>query len=170
MSAIFESKLSELGIVLDKTQKEQFVKFYELLVEWNNKFNLTTILEEKDVFLLHFYDSLCLSKSTDLNKNIELCDFGTGAGFPGIVLKIVYPNLKITLIDSLLKRVNYLNEIIKELEENRDKYVEENKFGSYMEAEGMIRGLKSIIGNIYQSFDNQEIYKSIEEKAANFLI
>ena len=77
--------------------------------------NLTRITEKEDVYLKHFYDSLTLVKVIDLTKNLTLCDVGSGAGFPGIVLKIVFPNLKITLIDSLQKRVNYLNEIIKEL-------------------------------------------------------
>ena len=87
-----------------------------MLIEWNQKINLTRIVEKEDVYLKHFYDSLTITKVVDLSKIETLCDVGTGAGFPGIVLKIVYPNLKITLVDSLLKRVNYLNVIIKELE------------------------------------------------------
>ena len=78
--------------------------------------NLTRIIEKEDVYLKHFYDSLTLSKVIDLNQDLTLCDVGSGAGFPGIVLKICFPNLKITLLDSLQKRVNYLNEIIKELD------------------------------------------------------
>ena len=78
--------------------------------------NKEQFIEEKDVYLKHFYDSLTIAKAIDLTKEKTLCDVGTGAGFPGIVLKIIYPNLKITLIDSLQKRVNYLNIIIKELE------------------------------------------------------
>lgn len=111
----FIDALKELNIFLLEEQLLQFDKFYKLLIEWNEKINLTRITEEKEVYLKHFYDSLTISKVIDLTKVETLCDVGTGAGFPGIVLKIVYPNLKITLIDSLLKRVNYLNSIINEL-------------------------------------------------------
>ena len=106
----------ELGIELTKEQLNQLDKFYKLLIEWNNKINLTRIVGEDDVYLKHFYDSLTIVKVLNLKEKKTLCDVGTGAGFPGVVLKIVYPNLKVTLVDSLLKRVNYLNEIIKELE------------------------------------------------------
>ena len=112
----FVLEVKKLGIILDKDKLDKLDKFYHLLIEWNEKINLTTITMEKDVYLKHFYDSLTLVKEIDLSKNITLCDVGSGAGFPGIVLKIVFPNLKIVLIDSLQKRVNYLNEIIKELE------------------------------------------------------
>ena len=112
----FNEELKKLNITLSTYQLDKLEKFYKLLVEWNNKINLTRIIEKEDVYLKHFYDSLTVSKVIDLNKVETLCDVGTGAGFPGIVLKIFYPNLKITLVDSLQKRVNYLNEIIKELE------------------------------------------------------
>lgn len=112
----FIKKVNELGIKLTEEQLIKLDKFYNLLIEWNKKINLTRITEEKDVYLKHFYDSLTIAKVIDLSTKTTLCDVGTGAGFPGIVLKIVYPNLKITLVDSLLKRVNYLNAIIKELD------------------------------------------------------
>lgn len=112
----FIKYLEELNIYPTQDQLNKLDKFYHLLIEWNEKINLTRITEEKDVYLKHFYDSLTITKEIDLSKVKTLCDVGTGAGFPGIVLKIMYPNLKVTLIDSLLKRVNYLNEIIKELE------------------------------------------------------
>ena len=105
--------VKELGIELTEEQLIKLNSFYKLLVEWNEKINLTRITEEEDVYLKHFYDSLTIAKVVDLSTKKTLCDVGTGAGFPGIVLKIVYPNLKITLVDSLLKRVNYLNTIIK---------------------------------------------------------
>ena len=111
----FIDSIKELGIEPTDKQLYQLSKFYELLIEWNQKINLTRITDKKEVYLKHFYDSLTISKELDLNKINTICDVGTGAGFPGIVLKIFYPNLKITLIDSLLKRVKYLNEIIKEL-------------------------------------------------------
>lgn len=113
---IFIQELKKLNVVPTETQLKQLDKFYNLLIEWNQKINLTRIVEKEDVYLKHFYDSLTITKVIDLNNVESLCDVGTGAGFPGIVLKIMYPNLKITLIDSLQKRVNYLNEIIKDLE------------------------------------------------------
>lgn len=109
-------ELTKLNITLDNNQLEKLDKFYNLLIEWNEKINLTRITTKEDVYLKHFYDSLTISRVVDLTKVNTLCDVGTGAGFPGIVLKIVYPNLQIILIDSLQKRVNYLNSIIKELE------------------------------------------------------
>ena len=112
---LFIEELSKLNITLSKKQLEQLDKYYELLIEWNEKINLTRITEYEDVYLKHFYDSLTIVKVVDLSTKQTLCDVGTGAGFPGVVLKIVYPNLKITLVDSLQKRVNYLNEIVKEL-------------------------------------------------------
>ena len=112
----FIEEVKKLGITPAKEQMQQLEKFYRLLIEWNQKINLTRITEKEEVYLKHFYDSLTIVKEIDLSKVDTLCDVGTGAGFPGIVLKIFYPNLKITLIDSLLKRVNYLNKIIKELE------------------------------------------------------
>ena len=111
----FIKEVELLDINLDDDKLNRLERFYELLTEWNEKINLTTITKKEDVYLKHFYDSLTLIKGVDLNNNISLCDVGTGAGFPGIVLKICFPQIKITLIDSLQKRVNYLNEIIKEL-------------------------------------------------------
>ena len=113
---LFIEETKKLGITLIDSQLEKLNKFYELLISWNQKMNLTRITEKEDVYLKHFYDSLTISKVIDLNQYLTLCDVGSGAGFPGIVLKICFPNLKITLLDSLQKRVNYLNEIIKELD------------------------------------------------------
>ena len=113
---VFLEELKKINIEPTEEQLKQLDKFYHLMIEWNEKINLTRITEEQDVYLKHFYDSLTLNKVVDLKKVNTLCDVGTGAGFPGIVLKIVFPNLKVTLIDSLQKRVNYLNEVIKELE------------------------------------------------------
>ena len=113
---LFIEETNKLGINLTEEQLNRLEKFYELLISWNEKMNLTRITEKEDVYLKHFYDSLTLSKVIDLTQDLTLCDVGSGAGFPGIVLKIAFPNLKIKLIDSLQKRVNYLNEIIKDLE------------------------------------------------------
>lgn len=112
----FIEELKNINIDITEEQLQKLDHFYKLLIEWNNKINLTRITEEQEVYLKHFYDSLTIKRVIDLNSTETLCDVGTGAGFPGIVLKIMYPNLKITLVDALQKRVNYLNEIINELE------------------------------------------------------
>ena len=111
----FIEEVKKLNIEVTNEKLELLEKFYNLLIEWNKKINLTTIVEKDKVYLKHFYDSLTLVKEIDFTKDISLCDVGSGAGFPGIVIKIFFPNVKITLIDSLQKRVNYLNEKIKEL-------------------------------------------------------
>lgn len=112
----FIEALKKINIEITEKQLKQLDQFYHLMLEWNEKINLTRITEETEVYLKHFYDSLTITKVVDLKEKRTLCDVGTGAGFPGIVLKIVFPNLKVTLIDSLQKRVNYLNEIIKVLQ------------------------------------------------------
>lgn len=111
----FVLEVRNLGIEVTEEKLKKLDEFYNLLILWNEKINLTTITAIQDVYLKHFYDSLTLFRVCDLTKDINICDVGSGAGFPGIVLKIFFPNLKITLVDSLNKRVNYLNTIIKEL-------------------------------------------------------
>ena len=111
----FIEEVNKLGIEINDEKLQQLQKYYELLIEYNKVMNLTGITEKKEVYLKHFYDSLTISKVINLNNETTLCDIGTGAGFPGIVLKIFYPNLKVTLVDSLNKRINFLNEVIKEL-------------------------------------------------------
>ena len=105
---------NEIGLVFTEEQLDKFFKYMNLLLEWNEKINLTAITEPKEVILKHFIDSLTISKYIENNKT--LADVGTGAGFPGIALKIYRRDLKITLVDSLNKRINFLNEVIKELD------------------------------------------------------
>lgn len=115
------SDLKEYDISLSEKQINQLDKFYELLVEWNSKMNLTAITDFDEVCKLHFLDSVSSCKYVDFTKeNISIIDIGTGAGFPGIVLKIVFPQIHITLLDSLNKRINFLNEVIDQLSLNEE--------------------------------------------------
>lgn len=113
----FYEALSQKGIELNDTQKEQFETYFHELVETNKVMNLTTITEKEQVYLKHFYDSLILDffDSALISDNISICDVGSGAGFPSIPLKIVNPNLKVTIIDSLNKRINFLNGLVQKL-------------------------------------------------------
>ncbi len=110
----FEKYLKKMQIKFSEEQYNQFYRYMNLLIEWNKKINLTAIIEPKEIILKHFVDSLTIAKYIEENKKVA--DVGTGAGFPGIPLKIYRKDLKITLIDSLNKRLNFLNEVISELE------------------------------------------------------
>lgn len=111
----FKSGLNDLGISYSDRELNLLERYYLLLNEWNEKINLTAITDRNLVYLKHFYDSLTLVKGIDLSKVETLCDLGTGAGFPGIVLKIFFPHLKLYLVDALNKRVKFLSLVCDEL-------------------------------------------------------
>ncbi len=111
----FEKDLHALGITLNDRQINQFLEYYELLVEWNQKINLTAITEYQEVLKKHFVDSVSLVKAYDLKKPVDMIDVGTGAGFPGLALKIAFPDLQVVLLDSLNKRISFLEIVIERL-------------------------------------------------------
>jgi 16S rRNA (guanine527-N7)-methyltransferase len=112
---LLQNYIKDYKITLTENQYEQFQKYFELLVEWNEKMNLTAITDESGVALKHFADSLSLLNFVDIPQNSTLADVGTGAGFPGVVLKIARPDIKLTLIDSLNKRLVFLGEVCAQL-------------------------------------------------------
>lgn len=111
----FVKDAGNLGVNLTDFQVQQFLTYYEMLIEWNEVMNLTAITDYDDVMKKHFIDSISLVKAYDVSQEKSVIDVGTGAGFPGLALKIAFPNLKIILLDSLNKRIQFLNEVIKKL-------------------------------------------------------
>ena len=112
----FKQILKQEDYPIDVAKMEQYHRYLLLLQEWNNKINLTAITEEDEVYLKHFYDSLTLARFIDFNQpNLKLCDVGSGAGFPSIPLKILFPEIEITIVDSLKKRIRFLEILVEEL-------------------------------------------------------
>ncbi|QKY70831.1 16S rRNA (guanine(527)-N(7))-methyltransferase RsmG [Lentibacillus sp. CBA3610] len=112
----FFHELRRHGIELNEQQKEQFAIYFDVLAEWNEKINLTALTAEEDVYLKHFYDSVSAAFYHDFTGNLTICDVGAGAGFPSIPLKICFPDLHVTIVDSLQKRINFLKHLADKLE------------------------------------------------------
>lgn len=112
-SKIIKDNSKEIGILLNEEQVEQFYIYMELLLQWNEKINLTAITKPEEIILKHFIDSLTIAK--EIEKNAKIVDVGTGAGFPGVPLKIIRKDIEITLLDSLNKRIHFLEEVIQQL-------------------------------------------------------
>ncbi|MNC19783.1 Ribosomal RNA small subunit methyltransferase G [compost metagenome] len=112
----FISRVSEQGLLLSSSQLEQFELYYKELVDWNERMNLTAITEREQVYLKHFYDSLTLSFHVNMEQVSTMADIGAGAGFPSIPLKIAFPHLKLTIVDSLNKRIHFLNHLAEQLQ------------------------------------------------------
>lgn len=121
--AQFIEALKKQGIELSDKQIQQFRTYFELLVEWNEKMNLTAITDEPSVYLKHFYDSISAAFYVDLSEEKSICDVGAGAGFPSIPIKICYPNLAVTIVDSLNKRISFLQFLAEELELEKVHFV-----------------------------------------------
>ncbi|WP_027964576.1 16S rRNA (guanine(527)-N(7))-methyltransferase RsmG [Halalkalibacillus halophilus] len=111
----FVTMLEDEGITLTEQQLAQFRSYYDILVEWNEKMNLTGLTAKEDVYLKHFYDSITAASYYDFTTPISICDVGAGAGFPSLPLKIVYPHIKVTIVDSLKKRITFLNHLADQL-------------------------------------------------------
>lgn len=119
----FQKALEEKGITLSSTQLQQYEQYYETLVEWNEKMNLTAITEKGDVYLKHFFDSISAGFYYDFRTKMSVCDVGAGAGFPSIPIKIAFPNLHITIVDSLNKRITFLEHLAKMLKLENVRFV-----------------------------------------------
>ncbi|MGE7919351.1 16S rRNA (guanine(527)-N(7))-methyltransferase RsmG [Viridibacillus sp. NPDC093762] len=119
----FVQALKEQGIELSEGQLKQFHTYFELLVEWNEKMNLTAITDQPSVYLKHFYDSISATFYMDFNKVQSICDVGAGAGFPSIPIKICFPHLKVTIVDSLNKRIQFLTHLSEQLHLDHVEFV-----------------------------------------------
>ncbi len=119
----FQSMLAEKGIILSSHQLEQYEQYYQTLVEWNEKMNLTAITEKESVYLKHFFDSISAAFYFDFNQPLNICDVGSGAGFPSIPIKIAFPNIHVTIVDSLNKRIHFLEHLAEKLKLDHVQFI-----------------------------------------------
>ncbi|MGJ7920610.1 16S rRNA (guanine(527)-N(7))-methyltransferase RsmG [Neobacillus sp. LXY-4] len=119
----FQTMLAEKGIALSPTQIEQYNQYYQTLVEWNEKMNLTAITDKESVYLKHFFDSISASFYFDFTQPLTICDVGAGAGFPSIPIKIAFPNIHVTIVDSLNKRIHFLEHLANELKLENVRFI-----------------------------------------------
>ncbi|MGJ9385301.1 16S rRNA (guanine(527)-N(7))-methyltransferase RsmG [Salipaludibacillus sp. CF4.18] len=112
----FQEALQEKGIFLNESQMDQFDRYYQTLVDWNERMNLTAITKKEDVYLKHFYDSISVSFYKNFEEELSIVDVGAGAGFPSLPLKICFPQLHVTIVDSLKKRITFLHALAEELQ------------------------------------------------------
>lgn len=115
MESILKDSCYKLNLNIDEFQINQFMLYKQILLEWNKKINLTAITDEKEIIIKHFVDCLSILSVYNIDSNLKVIDIGTGAGFPGVPLKILCPNISLTLIDSLNKRISFLNELVGQL-------------------------------------------------------
>lgn len=181
MDQIFEKKLAEIGLSLNSDQYDKFNRYYKLLVEWNKVMNLTGITEYNEVVEKHFIDSLSIVKAIDMKKVHKLIDVGTGAGFPGIPLKIAFPHLNVTLLDSLNKRILFLDKVTDELDLGQvssihgraEEYAHLEKYREYydMAVSRAVANLSSLseyclpfvrVGGIFVSYKSGDIEEEME--------
>lgn len=120
----FINECKKINIIIDEDIFEKLCNYKDLLIEWNKKFNLTTIINDKDIFLKHFFDSIMITKYAELN-NKKICDFGTGAGFPGMVIAILFPKSSVTLLESNKKKTIFLEEVKNNLKLNNVNIINE---------------------------------------------
>lgn len=119
----FQTMLAENGITLSPLQLQQYNQYFKTLVEWNEKMNLTAITDQESVYLKHFFDSISAAFYFDFTKPLTICDVGAGAGFPSIPIKIAFPNIHVTIVDSLNKRIHFLEHLAKELNLDGVKFI-----------------------------------------------
>jgi 16S rRNA (guanine527-N7)-methyltransferase len=184
----FDEGLSTLGIVLTDNQRQQFIDYYELLIEWNKVMNLTAITDLSEVVQKHFIDSLSLVKVLQPTKE-KVLDVGTGAGFPGIPLKIVFPEMEIILLDSLKKRLTFLDEVINTLKLEKiqtlhgraEDYGKDNKYREQFDlcVSRAVAKLSSLseyclpyvrVGGLFISYKSGKVEEELEMSAKAFQI